>query len=378
MNHSKLLLIITHLHFVGVAIADLPQADSPSPEPSVALIINVDDRELSKNLITIESALSGAISNMGVNLIVPKTIVKSPKLDVLNNQTPSELGNRDASDLRLSQNLNADYFLRVGIGLYSVESKKFADKSLDLAFETEIHSINVSYNLHRSYDGVTIGGNTFKVSKSINQTVNTIKTSSNIGSILVFEGAKILAPLVSASLGAIESGELDRRLLKLKITANADNKYGAFSKLPPFIAPDGQNIEFTIGLTADILLDGFLIGSTPGEYKTLPGIHEVRIIRKGYKPYYRNINMVNDLVVSATMELTDTGRNQWENDTKFLYELDRNNRLTEAEILNIVTRAKSLEKNGYVFDVRVDTKEGIKVKDTDLVKAIRNRFKKDK
>jgi hypothetical protein len=37
-----------------------------------------------------------------------------------------------------------------------------------------------------------------------------------------------------------------------------------------------------------------------------------------------------------------------------------------------------LEKNGYVFDVRVDTKEGIKVRDTDLIKSIRKGLRKDK
>ena len=378
MNYSKNLLIITYLHFVGVGIADSPQSASTELKPSVALIINVDDRELSKNLASIESTFSGAISNLGINLIIPKTIVQSSGSDKSNDQTLPELASQDSSNLRLSQNLNSDYFLRVGIGLYSVESKKFADKSLDLAFETEIHSINVSYSLHRSYDGVTIGGNTFAVSKSVNQTVNTIKTSSNIGSLLVFEGAKKLAPLVSASLGAIDSGKFDRQLVKLKIAASADNKFGAFSKHPSFLAPDGQNVEFIIGLTADIILDGFLVGSTPGEYQTLPGIHEVSIIRNGYKPYKRNINLINDLVITASMELTDSERKKWENDTKFLYELDRDNSLTEAEIMNIIQKAKSLEKNGYVFDVRVDTKEGIKVRDTNLINAIRKGLRKDK
>ena len=184
--------------------------------------------------------------------------------------------------------------------------------------------------------------------------------------------------MVSASLGAIESGKFDRQLVKLKIAANADNKFGAFSKPPSFLAPDGQSVEFIIGLTADIILDGFLVGSTPGEYQTLPGIHEVSIIRKGYKPYKRNINLLSDFVITASMELTDSERKKWENDTKFLYELDRDNRLTEAEIMNIIQKAKSLKKNGYVFDVRVDTKEGIKVRDTDLIKAIRKGLRKDK
>ena len=38
------------------------------------------------------------------------------------------------------------------------------------------------------------------------------------------------------------------------------------------------------------------------------------------------------------MELTDSERKKWENDTKFLYELDRDNSLTEAEIMNIIQK----------------------------------------
>jgi len=353
--------------FVFFANYDLAVSAAKKSEYSIALIVESDNKDLSENITSFKSAISGTLSKQGVKIINPDFFV-SPSSE--------KLGKHKISTLRLSQSLNADFFIAVNIGTYFVESKSFQNKELGVSVDTNVHSLLVSYNLQQTSNGITVKGDAFQVSKTITNTSSLAQSQSSLIRMLAVDAANRIGSKVVTSIENITVGEQNESLIALEVRASADNRFGAYSRLPSFLSPAGDSFIFESELAADIIIDGFLVGTTPGSINVFPGVHDISIERKGYEAYSKKINITNKTTVKAVLGLTEKERKIWENDTKFLYDLDRDKKLTEAEITNIIQKAKALEQKGYVFDVKVDTKDGIKLRDNNLLRSIKNTLKK--
>ncbi len=62
---------------------------------------------------------------------------------------------------------------------------------------------------------------------------------------------------------------------------------------------------------ATIELDGAVIGSAPGEFRVLPGLHQLRVTREWMKPYAATVNIVDGTSIKVALEMSAEGIAKW-------------------------------------------------------------------
>lgn len=71
-----------------------------------------------------------------------------------------------------------------------------------------------------------------------------------------------------------------------------------------------QELRKVVG-GATVELDGVVIGSAPGEFKAMPGLHKIRISRTWMAPYEATINVQDGLNLDIALEMSDEGVRKW-------------------------------------------------------------------
>jgi len=135
-------------------------------------------------------------------------------------------------------------------------------------------------------------------------------------------------------------------ILMSAVSISADNKVIATNQ-PVVVQPMDVTVE----------LDGVAIGSSPGEFKSRPGLHKLRLSREGFADWERTVNLYDGQTLRVALQMSVDGYAKWKETTKFLSKLDNDRKLTDAEVKEIEGMAKFLSESHY----RVDTKENIHI-----------------
>jgi hypothetical protein len=104
-------------------------------------------------------------------------------------------------------------------------------------------------------------------------------------------------------------------------------------------------------VSAAIILDGVLVGTAPDQLRVGKGLHQIKVERQGYKPINRLINIFDGQKLNLNMEMTDEAYRKWREQLKFLEELDKDRKLTEAEAELIKAKAEALKKFGVIVQI---------------------------
>jgi hypothetical protein len=104
-------------------------------------------------------------------------------------------------------------------------------------------------------------------------------------------------------------------------------------------------------------LDGVAIGSAPDTFQGRPGLHKIRLSREGFDPWERTINIYDGQTLRVALQMSNAGYARWADTTAFLAGLDKDRKLTDAEVKRIEGIAEFFKNSHY----RVDTKENVHV-----------------
>ena len=91
-------------------------------------------------------------------------------------------------------------------------------------------------------------------------------------------------------------------------------------------------------------------------------IDDHAIVREGFKPWERTVNLSNGQKLNVGLEMTDAGYARWQDATRFINDLKNGAKLTDAQVKVLEGEAKMLEQSGF----KVDTKEGIQITNKSL------------
>jgi hypothetical protein len=116
-----------------------------------------------------------------------------------------------------------------------------------------------------------------------------------------------------------------------------------------------------LSLNVMVELDGAGIGSTPAAFKVPPGLHKLRLRRDGFKDYEGTITVYQGQTFNVALQMTDAGYQRWKDNTAFLNSIENGKKLTDAEAEKIRGEAQMLRQSGYKVDIKVDTKENVKL-----------------
>lgn len=109
-------------------------------------------------------------------------------------------------------------------------------------------------------------------------------------------------------------------------------------------------------LNVTVELDGVVIGTAPGAFNALPGLHKIRLSREGYKDWERTVSIRDGQVLSVALTLTPEGRRNWLEMADFCQNLKRGARLAEADAELIKGYAQMMRQSGVRIERRSDVK----------------------
>ena len=358
---QKLILRLLSLSAVGALglTASLP-AQTPAASPQtykVAIVTanragNVGDTELG----ALEDYVTGKVTNLGVQVISAETMLNAvggmephaakAKLDQEMEQATSAI--------RLAQTLGADYLMQVTLTGFDSNSRNV--DAYGVKNTNEERAVRLTYKILDGNTGASLAADTVKAAKTFQQSKESSDARSNA-----------LNELLEEAAGKVATS-LQRAIARGRITAPAASAAAVTVTLTTEVAdlyvPDVRiGVENTISiseskfkvsaLSATVEVDGLAVGTAPGAVTAKPGLHKLRVVREGFKPWERTVNLTQGLKLAVTLEMADEAYAKWKDATAFMNDLKNGAKLTDAQVKELEGRAKMLEQSGF----KVDTKD---------------------
>ena len=345
------------------------QQDTPREvNRKVAIIVqNRGSAGLNEKVPVLEDLLTSRIAGKGFAVMSRDDVTRSLKNYAGYNDPNGELKAMDrnlednSSALRLAQNLGADYILVPSIVSLGTEKKTYNGNGIATLNVT--HRLRVSYKIVEAGQGGAVKGDTITVEKNMRQTADVQTEDTDFINELLDDAADQLA-------GAMVD---DAKTLPVQVAKAAQVSFRVACTMAD---PRQQPIVISaLGITPDnhvvltnqpvavqpldvtVELDGVAIGSAPGEFKAGPGLHKLRLTREGFADWTRTTNIYEGQTLRVALQLSDDGYAKWKDTTDFLAGLDKDRKLTDAEVKRIEGIAEFFKNSHY----RVDTKENVHV-----------------
>ena len=264
----------------------------------------------------------------------------------------------NTSALRLAQNLNVDFILIPSITSYGSEKKAYQGNGIQTL--NIIHRLRVGYKIIEAGEGGAVRGGAV-VSESATRDTGDLQTDSTdtlnsllddaadkLATAIIYEiplPAPTIVGTVNFHVACTMTDPRQQPIIASAFSVTADNKVVMNQPAPV------QAIDVTVEL------DGVALGSAPGDFKSRPGLHKIRLSREGFDTWERTINVSEGQELRVALQMSADGYAKWKDATDFLATLDTNRKLTDAEV-NRINGVAEFYKNSHY---RVDTKENIHI-----------------
>jgi hypothetical protein len=269
--------------------------------------------------------------------------------------TLDKVMSNNTSALRLAQNLNADCILVASITTYGDDEIEYDEPDTGVHTKIYEYKLTVSYKLLDTAAGGSLTGGVIESSKKDRaQPGLTIKR--DMLNNLMIDAAQKLADAISdkAATGRIApapTGQVQPvsftavcGMGDLSVPEVTQSPQGEYT-----VTPNRYKVE---AMNVNVALDGVTLGTTPGPFQALPGLHKIRLSRDGFKDWEQTINIRNGLVLNVDLQMTDAGYERWRNTASFLEGLKEDSKLTDARVQEMQGYAKMLEQSGFRIDIR--------------------------
>ena len=269
----------------------------------------------------------------------------------------SELADRllssQTSAVNLAANMNAAYLLTAAITTFDKATRAFNDPSLKVETVVTEWTLDVTYSILDGTTGGSLVSGSALSRVAVRQTPDLAVEIDALNRCLRESAGKIGVALNEvAARGGIRDAAASAADTKVQITAVL-----ADLSVPEAVkGPDGQytvtaNQYRLEPMNVSVMVDGMVIGQTPGTYDIRPGLHRIRLERPGLEPVERMVNVKPGLAISIPMQLSPEGRANWERNARFFSELQNGAVLREAELIRVNAMADFLKQSS----IRVDT-----------------------
>jgi hypothetical protein len=335
---------------------------APKPETTTVAIFvanragTVGDNELG----ALEDYITGRVTDLNVQVISGETAlnaVAGMEPGAKANELDAQMA-QSTSAVRLAQTLGATHLLQVT--LTGFESNKRNIDAYGVKATNEERTARVTYKILDGVTGASLASDTVRVSKTVQQTGESSQELSGVLNGLLEEAAQKVAVSLKR--------QIDRGRLASTSAAQGTVTFTLTTELADVYIPDVRiGAENTISisdskykvsaLAATVEIDGIAVGTAPGQIQAKAGLHKLRVVREGFKPWERTVNLSNGQKLNVALEMTDAGYARWQDATKFINELKNGAKLTDAQVKVLEGQAKMFEQSGF----KVDTKEGIQI-----------------
>lgn len=383
------------LRLIAVCQLFLVSLLSATPKPLKAAIF-VQNREtpvLDNKVQVLEDLITSRISELGVSVYSRDVILnslnnylgsevqkqseeddkkqeatnkygRSPSSERVMNRLDREL-NESTSALRLAQQLGVDYILMAAFTTLTTDLRRTNSYGAERSVATI--TLRIAYKLVDASMGGSLAGDTIKVSKKLAVSENLSIDVTKIQAAKDKDGNEVERTEDSEKFVlAVADDLLDEA--SMRIVENIGRKI-EHDKIPEVVKNDAR-INVTIQCTSSDLafpsltknasgeyvvtdvrkdmplggvsveLDGLVIGSAPGTFSVLPGIHKLRLVREDFEEWIRTVNFYEGFKLNASLIMKDTTKRRMDKDFAMLEGLKKDQKLTDAEVKRLEGLAK--------------------------------------
>ena len=202
-------------------------------------------------------------------------------------------------------------------------------------------------------------GDTFRVAKTTQFTANLTTLDTDVINELLDEASQKVTEHIGKRGATIQAASVAKpQFVKVTITPRMTDLANLPITVPKIeIAEDGKPVvrgQHTAAQPMDVNvdLDGVSIGSAPGVFTVPPGLHKLRLSRQGFRDWVRTVNCSDNQLLEVSLQMTEEGYQRWKDNTGFLQKLEKDRKLTEAEVNVMEGLAQLLRQSGFRIDLQ--------------------------
>jgi hypothetical protein len=312
----------------------------------------------------LEDMLIGDVTDAGISVVSPEDTVtavrrflrteeqrerttiddraKTDDENRLMSQAADRMLEDSASALRLAQMMGVDYLLVASITSYGQETQRINRPDLHIDRSKTTHRLRASYKV---LDGV-LGGSETAGNISAEKDIATDHNggAANASDLILDD---LLADASVQMGGALGRKIAEGRVREVQVAA-ARLPFQVMCSMQDMSVPEivrDDNGKYVVTgnnyrlepMSVTVELDGVVVGSTPGMFEALPGLHRIRLTREGFEPWERHINLAKrsddqPMLLQVALQLDDKGFDRWLRMMDELNALKQGQALTDAQV----------------------------------------------
>ena len=321
----------------------------------------VGDSELG----ALEDYVTGRVTELNVHVISGETALNAvagmapgAKANALDTQLADS-----TSAVRLAQTLGATHLLQVTLSGFEANKRKI--DAYGVKAVNEERTARVTYKILDGVTGASLISDTVRVSKVVQQSEASAQEMSGVLNGLLEEAAQKVAVSLKRQIdrGRLVTSSAPQGAVTITLTTELADVYIPDVRIGEENSISISSSKYKVSaLAATVEIDGIAVGTAPGQIQAKAGLHKLRVVREGFKPWERTVNLVNGQKLNVPLEMTEAGYARWQDATAFINALKNGAKLTDAEVKVLEGKAKMLQQSGF----KVDTKEGIQITNKSL------------
>ncbi len=340
------------------------------PKRAAVFVANRSDAVLNDQLPVFEDMMISHVTDLGFE-VISREVVLSAVGDLESSASVNKLDallSEQTSALRLSQNLGADYLLFVT--LIGLDKELRSVNAYGVKYDNYSFTLRASYRILDGNTGASLTAGLVEPTRVIQQTKHsnaTMQTTGLVRELLVKASLEMAANLGEKnSQGAIRTVDIAKEQVEFQIGISLSDVNFPQAEINTegcvTIVANKATVE---PLAVTVELDGFAVGTTGrgglNNFKALPGLHRIRLMREDLVPFERMINIHEGMQLNISMQMNENGFRRWRENTEYLNRLIRQTKLTDAEVERVRGEAQQLRQSGYKVDIKVDTDEAMTI-----------------
>jgi hypothetical protein len=349
---------VTERTLTTVVKEEVPKPTKPTEYTVAIFVVNRAGKPGDTQLGALEDYITAHVTELNVHVISGETAINavaSMAPGAKENALDAQLA-QSTSAVRLAQTLGATHLLQVSLSGF--DSSKKAIDAYGVKTVNDEETVRVTYKILDGTTGGSLAADTVRATKTFQDSDGMSQEHSSLLNGLLDEAAQKVA------------GSLKRQIDRGRITTSATQGLVTVTlttELTDVFVPDVRiGVENTVSisdskfkvsaLAATVEIDGVAVGTAPGPLEVKAGLHKLRVVREGFKPWERTVNFTNGQKFNVGLEMSEAGYARWKDATAFMNDLKNGAKLTDGQVKVLEGRAKMLENSGY----KVNSTEGVK------------------
>lgn len=334
-------------------------AEKPAGVTVAIFTANRAGKSGDEELGALEDYITGKVTELDVHVISGETAlnaVSGMAPDAKANALDAQLAD-STSAVRLAQTLGATHLLQVTISGF--DSNKKTIDAYGVKTINDERTARVTYKILDGNTGASLAADTVRVTKMVQQAAGlSDERSSMLNDLLADASGKVAASLKrQLDRGRITTSAA-QGLVSVTLTTELADVYIPDVRLGAENTVSISDSKFKVSaLAATVEVDGIAVGTAPGKIEARAGLHKLRVVREGFKPWERTVNFSNGQSFNVPLEMSEAGYARWKDATAFINDLKNGAKLTDGQVKVLEGEAKMLENSGF----KVNTKEGITI-----------------